>query len=174
MPHARPGAEMNRHQLDGHLAIHNRGVVTLEQVLGECSLVVGFGKFWIGLEGLIEVFDGVLVVAAADRLGAAAYLMVRLARPAAKPYRPHRMLGQLIYHRIGIFKLPRERRQTRIATDERQRQRCNFSRIFTFAGENRDDLLGSPFRFDQAEQVRQIALFQRRLDDRHEFIRIDC
>jgi len=34
--------------------------------MGDGSLVVGFGKFWIDLEGFVEVKDGMLVIAAAD------------------------------------------------------------------------------------------------------------
>src|SRR5438045_2196639 len=64
MSHAGPGAKMIGIQFDGFLAIFDRSIEFLFEEPRDRSLVVGFGKIWADFGGVIEVFDGLVKVAA--------------------------------------------------------------------------------------------------------------
>lgn len=121
MTQARPRTEVDGHELYDALAVGNRGLESLEQVLCQRSLVVGFCKIRADLDGFVEVLDGVIVIPPVDRFCSAAKVMIGFIRSATKPDRPYRVFGHLIDHRIGVFQLVRQRGQARITPDERQR-----------------------------------------------------
>ncbi len=104
--HSGPCAEMTGHPLDCAAAVANAFIEILRKIIGDCALVVGFGKIGIDADGVAEYFDGAGEITRAEGFGAAADELVGFGRFAtAEPDGPEGVFGEVVDNRIGIFEL---------------------------------------------------------------------